>query len=435
MSFRAMKTALLACGGMGVLLAATVDANAGGFALREQSAFGQGSSFAGVAAGGALSSMFWNPATMTQFAGIQTESVITAIVPYSTNMANASSPGFALGGTGNTADSAYVPSMYMSYQLNQNIWLGLSVNAPFGLSVEFPGVWAGRDYAAGDSHLRTYNATPSIAYRVNDWLSVGAGVQIQYADAALSHGVSVIALPEVASIAGNGWGYGFTAGVTLTPTPTTMIGLGYRSFIDQKISGSLTTTPITLPSSGSVSTTLNLPDVVSLGIRQRISPQWTLLGTVEWTNWSRIGTSNVVGATGATVTTLPFQYEDGWFFSVGAEYQWSDRLTVRGGVAYEKSPITDDVRIPLLPDNDRYWVSVGGTYQLTPKISFDLAYSHLFVKDTSVDLTSTANPWYMPGITVPYSGTVDSHIDIVSVGLKYRFDDPAPPPASKLYHK
>lgn len=84
-----------------------------------------------------------------------------------------------------------------------------------------------------------------------------------------------------------------------------------------------------------------------------------MLGTVEWTNWSRIGTSTLNTASGApalvndTAVILPFQFEGGWLFSVGAEYQWADKLAVRGGVGYEKSPITDTVRIPLLPDNDR----------------------------------------------------------------------------------
>ncbi len=73
MLFRGLKAVLLACGGVGALIATTADANAGGFAVREQSAYGQGSSFAGVAAGGSLSSMFWNPATMTQVPGLQSE--------------------------------------------------------------------------------------------------------------------------------------------------------------------------------------------------------------------------------------------------------------------------------------------------------------------------------------------------------------------------
>jgi long-chain fatty acid transport protein len=437
MSFRGMKAVLLACSGIAALIAATADANAGGLAVREQSAWGQGSSFAGVAAGGSLSAMFWNPATMTQMPGIQSESVLTGILPYAANTPGAASTLFGLGGTGNTADSALVPAGYFSYQLNPNLWLGMSVNSPFGLSVNFPDRWAGRDYAAGSSSLKTYNATPSLAYRINDMISVGVGVQIQYAKADLSRGPTpfnpnVGFIPLDAELAGHGWGYGFTAGVTLTPTPTTTIGLGYRSAINQKIDGTLVVSP-PLASTTDVSTTLNLPDIVSLGIRQRVNPQLTLLGTVEWTNWSRIGTSNVVTTGGVTVTTLPFQYQDGWFFSAGAEYQWTDQLMVRGGVGYEISPITDQVRTPLLPDNDRLWLSVGGTYRLTPKMSFDLAYSHIFVKSTHVDVSAASgNPWF-DGIT--YIGDVSSHVDIISLAMKYRWDNPAPAPVSKLYHK
>jgi long-chain fatty acid transport protein len=439
MSNRSIKAILLVCAGAGALLAATAAANAGGFAVREQSAWGQGSSYAGVAAGGDLSAMFWNPATMTQAPGIQSEAVLSGIFPSATNTATAGTlvgiPGF--GGTGNTADTALVPSGYLSYQLNPSLWVGLSVNAPFGLSVSFPSAWAGRDYAADDSHLRTYNATPSIAYRINNWISVGAGIQFQYADAALSRGFTAGGLAEVASISGTGWGYGFTAGVTLTPTPATTIGLGYRSAIDQKIDGNFLAGGGAIAIASTASTTINLPDVVSLGLRHRISPQWTLLGTVEWTNWSRIGTSTVSGPPlPPAFLALPFQYQDGWLFSAGAEYQWDRQLTLRAGVGYEKSPITDDVRIPLLPDNDRYWLSVGGTYKLTPKLSFDLAYSHIFVKDTPINISAASgNPWFAASGGVTYIGSVDSHIDIVSVALKYRWDDPAPEPVKQGYFK
>src|SRR5450631_4064154 len=127
MSFRGVKAVLLACSGIGVLLAATADANAGGFTVREQSAYGQGSSYAGVAAGGSLSSMFWNPATMTQTPGLQSESVLTGIIPSATN--NPTGGTFAaFGGTGNVAHSALVPASYYSWQFNQKLWLGLSVN-------------------------------------------------------------------------------------------------------------------------------------------------------------------------------------------------------------------------------------------------------------------------------------------------------------------
>ena len=447
MSFRSMKALLLACAGVGTLVAATVDANAGGFALREQSAEGQGSSFAGVAAGGALSSMFWNPATMTQMPGIQSESVLSGIIPVETHTATTSTyGGFPFGfptTAGDSGNDALVPAGYFSWQVNPQLWLGMSVNSPVGLSVSFPDNWAGRNYAA-DTSLKTYNATPSIAYQINNWISVGAGVQIQYAKTDLSTGLPInglgnpfAPLGNQVNISGNGWGYGFTAGVTLTPTPTTTIGIGYRSAINQKISGTMTLpagiafTPIAGSTPGSVSTTLNLPDVVSVGIRQRLTSQWMLLGTVEWSNWSRIGTSTVVQANGAPATivgnavALPFQYSDGWFYSLGTEYQWNPQLALRAGIGFEKSPITDQVRTPRLPDNDRTWLSLGASYQVTKKLGLDFAYSHLFVKSTPINISAgSGNPWFN-GIT--YVGDVSSHVDIISVALKYRWDDPAPP--------
>ena len=428
MIHRQARAFLLGCAGAGALLVATGAANAGGFAVREQSAWGQGTSYAGVAAGGDLSAMFWNPATMTQVPGIQSETVLTGIMPYSANTPSAASPFAFQGGTGDTATDALVPGSYFSMQFRPDMWLGLSVNSPFGLSVSFPTIWAGSPYAAGSSYLKTYNATPSFAYRINDMISVGVGVQIQYAKADLSHcAVGPCFLAPLAELSGHDWGYGFTAGVTVTPTPTTTIGIGYRSGINQKIDGTIS---LSNGLSSPASTTINLPDTVSVGLRQILTPQWTALATVEWTNWSRIGTS-AVSAGPILSTTIPFQYKDGWLFSVGAEYMMTQALKLRAGVGYEKSPITDDVRIPLLPDNDRFWVSLGGTYQWSPKLSFDLAYSHLFVKDTPINVVA-GNPSFTG---VAYIGSVDSHVDIISVGLKYRWDEPAAPPAKKGYFK
>ena len=446
MSRRAWDDVLRAGTALGLLVIASAQAGAGGFAVREQSPYGQGSSFAGVAAGGALSSMFWNPATMTQFQGIVSETDVSALFPYSSNTPVAGSlvsAGFP--GTSNVANATPVPAGYTSYQLSPSLWVGLSINAPFGLSVNPPDFWAGRGYA-GQTLLKTYNATPSIAWRINDWISVGAGVQIEYAKASLEKGIGPGGgiPPGVQGILqGKGWAYGATAGVTLTPTPTTTIGLGWRSALNQKIEGALVTNA-TLPGTtvGSVTTTIDLPDIVSLGIRQRVDPRWTLLGTAEWSNWSRIGTSTVNQLNGAPATilagvgggalTIPFQYRDGWFFSGGAEYIWSDRLTVRGGVGYEISPITDQVRTPLVPDNNRVWGSVGATWQVFKGLHFDVAYSHVWVNDTSVNISATSGNPNFTGVT--YIGNVNSHVDILSVALVMRFDE-IEPTMRKAYMK
>ncbi|MFZ1949645.1 MAG: outer membrane protein transport protein [Pseudolabrys sp.] len=452
MSRRAWDGVLRAGTALGLLVIASAQANAGGLAVREQSAYGQGSSFAGVAAGGALSSMFWNPATMTQVPGVVSETVVSGIFPYANNTPTAGTlvgAPFNLGGTSNIGNAALVPAGYTSYQLSPNLWFGVSINAPFGLSESYPDNWAGRFYASGDQLLKTYNATPSLAWQINNWISVGAGVQIQYAKASFQKGVpggpGFGGLPgglggtgSFATLEGTGWGFGATAGVTLTPTPTTTIGLGWRSAINQKIegtlltSGSLPSPPFPATTTGSINTTVDLPDVVSLGIRQRLDPQWTLLGTVEWTNWSRIGTASILQLSGAPATLLgtpvvaAFQWQDGWFFSGGAEYIWSDRLTVRGGLGYEISPVTDQVRTPLVPDNDRFWASVGATWQVIKGMHFDVAYSHIWVKDPNINLVA-GNPTFITGFGgLPYVGNVNAHVDILSLALVMRLDEIGP---------
>lgn len=417
-----------------VSIVLSTESKAGGFALREQSVYGQGSSFAGVAAGGALSSMFWNPATMTQSRGFSVEADLAGIIPYASHQVTGGTFA-AFGGAGDSADDALVPSGYVAWQATPNFWLGLSFNAPFGLSVSFPNAWAGRNYGQ-DSELRTYNVTPMLAWRINEWISVGAGVQFQYAKASLTSGITIPPALLSTTLSGNGWGYGAVLGVTLTPWAGGEIGLGWRSAINQDINGTLTAPALPATTPGGVSTTIDLPDTVTFGIRQRLDPQWMVMGTIEWSNWSRIGTSTVSGGAGAaliggTPVRIPFEYSDGWFFSLGAEYQWTPAFAVRAGIGYEISPIRDTVRTPRLPDNDRLWLSLGATYAVTPNLKFDLAYSHLVVRDTSVAV-APGNPNFALAAGT-YFGNVSAHVDILSVALRYSFY--TEPPRPKLITK
>lgn len=422
-----MKSLLLGCASVGVLLTATVAANAGGFALREQSAYGQGSSFAGIAAGGALSSMFWNPATMTQFSGITVEGNLSAILP---NAEQRSSTGTVL--VGNSGESAVLPATYASYQMNDRIWLGMSVTAPFGLGVNFPPTWSatGRLYAQ-DTNAATYNFNPNIAYKISNWLSVAIGLQAQYMWVNFQSGRPVIG--GNLTLNGTGWGWGWTAGATLTPTATTTIGIGYRSAINNKISGDLTNGSILIGApSGPISTTVNLPDTLTIGLRQGIGDRFTLLAGYEWSNWSRIGTARVTLSNGGTLN-LPFNYKDGHFYSIGGEYKIDPAWTIRAGIGFEKSPISDVERTPRLPDNDRTWYSAGLSWKpaFMPGLNLDLGYSYIDVKSTPINVVA-GNPWFITG--APYTGSVESHVHIVSVGARYQFGA-KPAPVKQVYLK
>ena len=89
--------------------------------------------------------------------------------------------------------------------------------------------------------------------------------------------------------------------------------------------------------------------------------------------------------------------------------------------------------MPVIPDNDRFWPSVGASYQIWRGFTANLAYSHLFVRSTPINISAASgNPWFN-GIT--YVGDVQAHVDIVSIGLKYRWDKPTAPVTSKLITK
>ena len=324
MTLRGWASFLRAGSALGLLVVATAQANAGALAVHEQSAFGQGCFLRGrrgrrvavhdVLESGSDDSIAGRPECVELFGFLPSQKILR---PRAHMRGRLSCRHFQHRIRRRSFRPAICPTSSV-----RTSGSGMSLNSPFGLSVGFPESWAGRDYAAGNTSLRTYNAAPSIAYRINDWISVGAGVQIQYAKASPEPRRLALPFPgwsfpvSDANLSGTGWGYGFTAGVTLTPTPTTTIGLGYRSGIDQKIDG-ICRTSRTGALIGSVHHGRSAWRAVARHPAAPRSTNLTLLGTVEWTDWSRIGTSNIV-VNGATGTTLPFQYKDGWLFSAGA---------------------------------------------------------------------------------------------------------------------
>ncbi|MBZ8135296.1 OmpP1/FadL family transporter [Afifella sp. IM 167] len=396
-------------------------AHAGGFALREQSAYGQGMSFAGVAAGGSLSSMFWNPATLSAVMGFQSETVATYIAP--TSDVRITTPGVLAQSQGDVGENAILPSSYYGYRLNDHIVLGLGINAPFGLATKYPlnsalrgtVVPPGVNIAfAGTTEVFTMSANPAIAYQFNEYITVALGAVLQYADVRLTDqflpGLGVSALDGADDFA-----FGLTAGIQVKPMEGTEIGLGYRSRINHEIDGPLRTAAGTFQVKGDG---FNTPDTVTLGIRQRITDAFRLTAGVEWANWSHF---KAVDLTGAPVpVSLGFNYNDSWFFALGGEYDFNEALTVRAGVARELAPIDDANRSFRLPDNDRWWLSAGASYKATERFSFDVGYSYIFADDTNI-LTAAAGG---PAANSIFGGTSDADVHVFTAALKMKFGGP-----------
>ncbi len=173
----------------GALLLVGQVAQAGGFAVREQSASSQGSSFAGSAAGYDLSSGFWNPAAFGIAGwGITTESNYALIIPSSDLDATSATlvvPGPAIVPVPGSSSTdigmlALVPASYGAYRLSKDLVLGISINSPFGLATKpDDATWQGR-YVGTTSKMFTLNASPTLSYQLAPGLFVGAGVQFEY---------------------------------------------------------------------------------------------------------------------------------------------------------------------------------------------------------------------------------------------------------------
>jgi long-chain fatty acid transport protein len=421
-------------------LAGVGGASAGAFGIREQSTQAQGLSFAGAAAGsGGVSSMFWNPAVITMNPGFVSEQNLTYIGLSSNITPQAgTNPAFArLGESGDIGQGAVVPAGATSYQLNDRLWLGLSTGAPFGLVTKPNQVWAGEVYGRS-SRIFTLAFNPVIGFKVNEWLSIAAGPNIEYFRLTLRQATPLPGLPPQnypsSFLKGESWGVGFTAGATITPWQGTALGIGYRSSIHHDIDGSIGVPIVQLaPVAGQVRARLNTPEKLSVGLTQAITPVARLNLGFEWDNWSRLGTIGIVSKTlNLPVNALPLNYKDGFLYSIGGEYDVNPALTLRGGFGYEVSPIDFSNRSVRLPDGDRYIASFGASYRWSNQLTLNVAYSHFFLDRSRI--LAGLNRDYNVG-NIAFAGLVDSSADIVSVGFRYVFGAPPPPAPAPLVRK
>lgn len=421
---RMMRAAMM---GGTCALAVSANANlasAGGFEVREQSTYFQGMSFAGAAAGGSsLSSMFWNPAAAGYAEnGLSFESSYSFIFPsadITVEQVNGVPVEFTPFGSLDTSvdfgRNAIVPASYMAYRLSNDLVVAMSINSQFGLTTKSDRKqWAG-DVLGRTAKVFSVNAAPTVAYQIAPGIQVGAGIQLQYFDlvrfsSATSPGGST------AQLDGDDFSVGYTLGINLTPAPGTSIGLGFRSSISHELEGDVSTIGFSRP----ISADIDLPEKVTASLTQTIMPGVRGSATAEWVNWSRLDVIPIdgtpVGPVGATA--LEFEWEDGWYFALGGEYDYSEKLTLRAGVAYEISPIDDpSQRLVQLPDDDRFWLSAGGSYKvgdlmgLLKDATVNFAYSHVFVEDGDFERSPASSD------ALVFTGSTDSSVDIISIGF------------------
>jgi long-chain fatty acid transport protein len=315
-----------------------------------------------------------------------------------------------------------VPNAYLSWQLTPRLWAGIGVTTPFGLKTTYDPNFIGR-FQSQKSQLQTTDINPSVAFRFNDWLSIGGGVSYQYARLTLDRSYSAVfsSRAEVVSLHDGAWGW--NVGAMINAGKDTRIGLTYRSTMNYDLAGGLTI-------SGSGNTTaiasLSMPDSASLAISHQLNDKWQLLGDVTWTRWSRIQnvalvlTGSGLAPAGTVSDILDLQFKDSYRAGVGANYRWTDNFMLKLGVAYDKSPVPDAAhRSVFLPDSDRTWLSFGAKHQLTKNGVLDVGYAHLFMSDS--DTLRNKLVGFVAGRQGIVSGSYQAHVDIFSIQYTHSF--------------
>lgn len=435
-------------------------AQASGFQLREQSPSSQGNAFAGVSAGGQdISAMFFNPAGMTQFSGMQFDLGATLIAP-SAELSNAQGTrtsalsafpayGPISGPTSysNSAESKVAPSLYGMYSLSDDLKVGLSVNAPFGFVTEYDSNFVGR-YHALKTDLKIIDIAPSLAYRINKEWSVGVAFVARYADATLTNAVDfgLIGFPNTipgtldgtAKLTGNTWAYGYKAGVTYQPTDDLRMGLAYHAAMNMTLKGDIAFQyPGNLSAAGVAGfqaegfkngggrAELDLPADTSFGFDYKVSSTFSFQGEACLTTWSRFKQLNVelTSNAGLPVTNVVTNenWRDTWFFSLGGTWKVNQDWILRTGVAHDQGAVTDGYRTPRIPDGDRTWVSVGASYAYSKSVSVDVGFTHLFVKDSQLNLTTTADQTDPNFTRGNLTGDYKLSANVLAVGLRFSF--------------
>ena len=395
-------------------------ASAAGFQLTEQSVAGMGRAHAGAGiVGDDVSAIHFNPAGMTLLHGLQTTVAGTYV---SLDIDYKGLNGARENGRNKPAS---IPAAFLSYQVNDSLWLGLAITSPYGMRIRYGSDWSENQRGISGS-VTTVDINPNIAWKVNDYISIGGGVsalwthskiksglpakQTQALPAALGGGSLDIPLGGQFEYKGSDWMFTYNLGLMVSPTEDLRFGVSYRSSAhvtargDYYIRGNAV-----MNGEGDGKGRLQTPETVYISATWKPIQKLRLSGLARWANWKKFenmrfsmdNLSNLHATQGAMDLAQSFppalaqgaigaiqsklgnvnienNWKAAWLFSLGADLDVTDQWTIRGGVALETDPIKQqNLRTALIPDTKRLWLTCGLSWKPTPKWQVDMAYGHI----------------------------------------------------------
>lgn len=363
---------------------------AAGFQLTEQGVTGLGRAYAGAGiVGDDLSAIAHNPAGLTLIPGTNVQqNVVLTVLDFEYKGEDGEHEN-------GRRKAVPVPSGYISHQVNENWWVGLGLTAPYGLVDEYSADWTGRNKGISGSII-TIDINPTVAWKVNEHVSLGAGVSAMYTYSKLKNGLPTGTHDEF-EYHGEDWMFTYDLGIMVSPVESFRAGLSYRSRAKVNAKGDYT-----LDIGGQKATVfghgrLSTPETVMFSTTWEATERLRLSTLIRWSNWEKFKTMEfkannpddlyaglgmpagaVAQYAGLGTVAIENNWRAAWLFTVGADYKLNDQWTIRGGFGMETDPIKDQTtRTAVIPDSKRLWVACGASWKPNQNWQLDLAYAHL----------------------------------------------------------
>ena len=415
-----MKFALLMGATLGVC-----SAHAGSYQLNDYSVTGLGRSYAGQGiVGDDYSAIAFNPAGMT----LMERSGVQQVFNFINLRADVDGLENHAGQHKKMNFWQPVPAGFAQYNVNDRFKVGIGIYAPFGLKTQYDSGWYGSD-AAILSKLDIVDFNLSAAYKINEHWSIGASAILRYIYGRMTQSIPTD-IPGYGSIGGgevnfnvHGWTQTAALGVMYEVNKNTRFGLSYRLRSAQrakghfKVGGNVGGALNPLNGNFTVHANPDLPESVALSAYHRYK-DLGFSGTARWTHWTSSFPNFTVRSDWPGLASKGYEekkyyrYTNSWTLTGGVDYYYCKNLTFRFGGGWDESPAHDASRRTIrIPDNDRWWMSVGASY-MKNNWQIDVGYAHMIAK------TAHAEGDVDRGVRAKYKN-MQSHI--LGVQVQYKF--------------
>lgn len=393
-----------------------------GFGIYEASA--SGNAMGGAVIGSAIdaSTIYYNPAAMTELPGLQMLAGITVISPF----ADVKFAGHSA--TKMHEQYFWMPHAYASWQMAEKWWFGFGQYTEYGLGTKFPYGWSGAASSV-EADLETTTLNPNVAYKVTDDLSLDLGMRIMYVDFSYkTQPYAASALPaavrdSVLTVAGDDIALAWNSALQYKISDEWSFGFVYRSPTWTHIKGHARANGAAF---GGYRYThadgkIIMPASYTAGVNYKPKQtKWNFGGAVTYTEWSSFEMLNI--NQNEQITAAPISKNKNWQdvfrFSVGTQYEISDKLAWRASYIFDIDPTSAANADLMLPAGDRHIVGTGFGYKITEDMNIDLSYSLLLGAESDRTLKGNTN---IPGqvdqdFSVKNSG---AHMLAISAGIKF----------------